>query len=57
MEEQSVGFKDINSLGYDVIATVYQTEAFKAGIKFDNTGADVRPGTLNNVLKQAGLRW
>ena len=38
MEEQSVGFKDINTLGYDVIATVYQTDGFKAGIKFDNNG-------------------
>lgn len=38
MEEQNVSLKDINSLGYDVIATVYQTDAFKAGIKFDNNG-------------------
>ena len=38
MEEQSVSLKDINTLGYDVIATVYQTEAFKAGIKFDDNG-------------------
>ena len=22
-----------------------------------NLGADVRPGTLNNVLRQAGLKW
>jgi len=38
MEEQNVGLKGINSLGYDVIATVYQTAEFKAGIKFDNNG-------------------
>ena len=38
MEEQSVSLKNINTLGYDVIATVYQTNAFKAGIKFDNNG-------------------
>ena len=38
MEEQNVGLKDINTLGYDVIATVYQTDAFKAGIKFNNNG-------------------
>ena len=53
MKKQSVGLKDINSLGYNVTATVYQTDAFKAGIKF----SDVRPGTLNSVLRQAGLRW
>lgn len=38
MEEQRVTLKDINTLGYDVIATVYQTDAFKASIKFDNNG-------------------
>lgn len=38
MEEQSVSLRNINTLGYDVIATVYQTDAFKAGIKFDNNG-------------------
>ena len=34
----SAGLKDINSLGYDVIATVYQMDAFKATIKFDTNG-------------------
>ena len=38
MEEQNVGLKGINSLGYNVIATVYQTTGFKAGIKFDGNG-------------------
>ena len=38
MKKQSVGLKDINSLGYNVTATVYQTDAFKAGIKFDDNG-------------------
>ncbi len=82
MEKQNVGLKSINSLGYNVIATVYQTAVFKTGIKFDDNGkllithegrvicsfhaerseseegkvSAVRPGILNNVLKQAGLR-
>lgn len=38
MEKQNVCLKDINSLGYDVIATVYQTDAFKASIKYDVNG-------------------
>lgn len=38
MTEQSISFKDINSLGYNFIATVYQNDVFKAGIKFDNNG-------------------
>ena len=38
MPEQSVCLKDINSFGYDVIATVYQTDAFKANIKYDVNG-------------------
>ena len=38
MEKQNVGLKGINSSGYNVIATVYQTNGFKAGIKFDNNG-------------------
>ena len=38
MEKQSAGLKDINSLGYNVTTTVYQTDAFKAGIKFDDNG-------------------
>ena len=38
MEKQKAYLKDINSLGYDVIATVYQTDAFEAGIQFDNNG-------------------
>ena len=38
MEDQHVSLKNISSLGYNVIATVYQTDAFKAGIKFDNNG-------------------
>ena len=38
MEDQHVSLKNISSLGYNVIATVYQTDAFKASIKFDNNG-------------------
>lgn len=38
MEEQNVGLKDVNSLGYNLIATVYQTDALKTGIKFDDNG-------------------
>ena len=38
MKAQNVSLKDINSLGYDVIATVYQADAFEAGIQFDNNG-------------------
>lgn len=38
MKEQSVSLKDINILGYNVITTVYQTDAFKASIKFDDNG-------------------
>ena len=38
MPEQSICLKDINSLGYDLIATVYQTDAFKASIKYDVNG-------------------
>ena len=38
MPEQSVGLKEIMSLGYNVIATVYRTDTFKPGIKFDNNG-------------------
>ena len=34
----SDGIKDINSLGYDVIATVYQTDTFKSMIKHDTNG-------------------
>ena len=38
MEEQNVGLKGINSLGYNVIATVYQADAAKTSIKFDDNG-------------------
>ena len=38
MPEQNICLKDINSLGYDLIATVYQTDAFKASIKYDVNG-------------------
>lgn len=38
MSTQNAGLRDINSLGYNVIATVYQTDSFKAGIKFDDNG-------------------
>jgi hypothetical protein len=38
MDEQSVSFKDVNSLGYNVIATVYHTAGVKVGIKFDSNG-------------------
>lgn len=38
MPEQDICLKDINSLGYDLIATVYQTDAFKASIKYDVNG-------------------
>lgn len=34
----SAGLKDINSLGYDVIATVYQTDTLKSMIKHDTNG-------------------
>ena len=34
----NAGLKDINSLGYDIIATVYQTDTFKAMIKHDTNG-------------------
>ena len=38
MSTQDASLKDINSLGYNVIATVYQTDTFKAGVKFDDNG-------------------
>ena len=38
MPEQSVGLKEIMSLGYNVIATVYRTDTFKPDIKLDNNG-------------------
>lgn len=38
MQKQSVCLKDINALGYDIIATVYQTDTFKANIKYDTNG-------------------
>lgn len=38
MQDQSVGLKEVISLGYNVIATVYHTDTFKPGIKFDNNG-------------------
>ena len=38
MKEQNVSLRDINSLGYNVIATVYNTDAFKTSVKFDDDG-------------------
>ena len=38
MQIQNHGIKEINALGYDVIATVYQTDTFKAGIMSDING-------------------
>ena len=38
MPQQNVCLKDINLSGYDVIATVYQTDTFKASIKYDTNG-------------------
>lgn len=38
MQDQGVGLKEIMSLGYNVIATVYHTDTFKPSIKFDNNG-------------------
>ena len=38
MPERNACLKNINSLGYDVIATMYQTDAFKTSIKYDVNG-------------------
>ena len=34
----SDGLKEVTQLGYDVIAAVYQTDIFKADIRFDANG-------------------
>ena len=38
LKQQGIGLKEIMSLGYNVIATVYQTDTFKASIKPDTNG-------------------
>ena len=38
LKQQGIGLKEIMSLGYNVIATVYQTDTFKAAIKPDTNG-------------------
>lgn len=38
LKQQEIGLKEIMSLGYNVIATVYQTDTFKAAIKPDING-------------------
>lgn len=38
LKQQGIGLKEIMALGYNVIATVYQTDTFEASIKPDTNG-------------------